>query len=269
MDYIFSDEMLKLLGQFTSLTGVRIAFFSMSGEELCIGRNRSICGYCAMRRRERGFDNACLANDRQGREAALDREGAHFYQCHAGLCEAVMAVRVGETPIGYVMIGQFRLAGAAESIRNGHEAAAMGNMPVFEREKVDDLLGMFEVLIHYIANHALVGRRDFDLLHPLVERMRSSPEVALSLSEAARFIGLSASRLSHLFTSMMGVNFKRFQMQLRLETADRLMQSHPDWRMARIAEACGFEDPLYFSRAYKKHRGIPPSKREKGVKRKI
>ena len=29
--------------------------------------------------------------------------------------------------------------------------------------------------------------------------------------------------------------------------------------MAHIAEECGFEDPLYFSRAYKKHRGVPPS----------
>ena len=33
MEYIFTDEMLKLLDHFTSLTEVRIAFFSLDGEE--------------------------------------------------------------------------------------------------------------------------------------------------------------------------------------------------------------------------------------------
>ncbi|MDF7825184.1 PocR ligand-binding domain-containing protein [Pontiellaceae bacterium B12227] len=260
MEYIFSPEMLKLLGHFTSLTGVRIAFFSQAGEEMCIGKDRSICSYCSMRRREQGFNKACLANDQQGRAAALEKNGVHFYQCHAGLCEAVMPIRVGQAPIGYVMIGQFRLSGAKESARNRHETAALKKMPVFSREKVDDLLSMFEVLIHHIANHALVGRRDYDLLNPLVERMRSDPAESLTLAEAARVVGLSPSRLSHLFTTMMGTNFKRYQMNRRLELADRLMKANPDWRMARIAEKSGFDDPLYFSRAYKKHRGIPPSK---------
>lgn len=260
MEYLFSPEMLSLLDHFTSLTEVRIAFFSLAGEELCIGKDRSICSYCAMRRREKGFDKACLTNDQQGRDQALEKEGVHFYQCHAGLCEAVMPVCVGQAPIGYVMIGQFRLAGAEEHSRNQHEVEALGRMPVFTREKVDDLLSMFEVLIQHIASHALVGRRDYDLLNPLVERMRSSPAEALTLVDAARYVGLSPSRLSHLFTSMMGTNFKRFQMSQRLELSDRLMKANPDWRMARIAEACGFEDPLYFSRVYKKHRGIPPSK---------
>lgn len=259
MEYIFSDEMLKLLDHFTSLTEVRIAFFSLGGEELCIGKNRSICGYCRMRRRASVFNNACLADDQRGRDASLEKPGVHFYQCHAGLCEAVMPVMVGEVPIGYAMIGQFRLAGAPGEARSDREQQALAKLPEFSREKVDDLLSMFEVLIHHIANHALVGRRDFDLLNPLIERMCSDPSEGLSLGEAARFVGLSASRLSHLFTSMMGISFKRFQMVQRLELAERLMKAHPGWRMARIAEACGFEDPLYFSRAYKKLRGIPPT----------
>lgn len=239
---------------------MRIAFFSLEGEELCIGKNRSICGYCSMRRRARAFNADCLLDDRLGRAASLEKRGVHFYRCHAGLCEAVVPVYVGEVPIGYAMIGQFRLAGSPAETRNPREQNALGKLPRFSRTKVDDLLGMFEVLIHHIANHLLVGLRDFDLLGPLVERMRKTPDEALTLTEAARFAGLSASRLSHLFTATMGVNFKRFQLFQRLELADRLMKAHPDWRVGRIAEECGFEDPLYFSRVYRKARGVPPSK---------
>ncbi len=259
MEYIFTDEMLKLLDHFTSLTEVRIAFFSLDGEELCIGKNRSISTYCALRRRTKSFNAACLAADEIGRQTALEKNGVHFYQCHAGLCEAVVPVYVGEMPIGYAMIGQFRLAGKAAESRNEKESDALKKLPTFTREKVEDLLSMFEVLIHHIANHALVGRRDFDLLNPLVDRMRSNPAEALTLAEASNIVGLSASRLSHLFTSMMGISFKQFQMAQRLELADRLMKIHPDWPVTKIAGSCGFEDPLYFSRIYKKHRGIPPS----------
>ena len=260
MEYIFSTEMLKLLDHFTSLTEVRIAFFSLEGEELCIGKDRSICGFCAMRRRAAAFNGACLANDQNGREVSLKKGGVHFYQCHAGLCEAVVPVLVGELPIGYAMIGQFRRAGSEADARSQRERNALDKLPEFTREKIDDLLSMFEVLIHHIANHALVGRRGYDLLDALVGRMRNDPAEPLTLVSASRIVGLSPSRLSHLFTSKLGISFKRYQMSLRLELADRLMKANPDWRMARIAEMCGFEDPFYFSRAYKKHRGSPPSR---------
>lgn len=259
MEYVFTHEMLKLLDHFTSLTEVRIAFFSLDGEELCIGKDRSICSFCNMRRRSSIFNEACLVDDQLGRATALEQHRVHFYQCHAGLCEAVVPVSLGGVSIGYAMIGQFRLTGARVDARNKQDFHALEQLPEFTQEKVDDLLSMFEVLIHHIANQSLVGRRDFDLLGPLIERMRTRPAEPLTLSDAAVFIGLSPSRLSHLFSSMMGTNFKRFQMFQRLELADRLMKTNPDWRMVRVAEECGFEDPLYFSRAYKKHRGVPPS----------
>ena len=260
MEYLFTDEMLTLLDHFSSLTGVRIAFFSLDGEELCIGQNRSICRYCRQRRRTHSFKAACMEDDQAGREAALERCGVYFYRCHAGLCEAVMTVVTGARPIGYVMIGQFCLADELPEIRNERERKALEDLPVFTWQKTEDLLSMFRVLIEHIAGQSLVGRRDFDLLGPLVERMRGNPAESLTLTSAAQFVGLSASRLSHLFTSMMGVSFKQFQLTQRLVLADRIMKTHPDWRIGRVAEECGFVDPLYFSRVYRKNRGVPPSK---------
>lgn len=260
MEYLFTDEMLTLLDHFSSLTGVRIAFFSLDGEELCIGQNRSICSYCRQRRRASDFKAACLMDDQTGREAVLKSSGVYFYRCHAGLCEAVMRVVTRGRPIGYAMIGQFCLADELPEIRNERERKALEELPVFTRQKTEDLLSMFRVLIEHVAGQSLVGRRDFDLLGPLIERMRGNPAEALTLIAAAQFVGLSASRLSHVFPSMMGESFKRFQLTQRLALADQIMKAHPDWRMARVADECGFIDPLYFSRVYRKNRGVPPSK---------
>jgi AraC-like DNA-binding protein/ligand-binding sensor protein len=259
LEYIFTDEMTALLDHFTSLTEVRIAFFSLDGEELCIGKDSGLCGYCALRRRSLRFRDACLADDAAGRQHALETGSVHFYPCHAGLGEAVMPVFMGPAHIGYAMIGQFRLKGNPVAVRTQRQQEAVEQLPEFSRAKVDDLLSMFQVLIQHIANQGLVGRRDYDLLGPLLERMQMNPHERLSLKDAAQVVGLSSSRLSHLFTSTLGISFKQYQIRQRLKLADRLLTTNPDWRITRVAEACGFDDPLYFSRTYKKHRGVSPS----------
>ncbi len=132
--------MLELLNHFTSLTEVRIAFFSLGGEELCIVRTRSICGYCSL-------------------------------------------------PIGYAMIGQFRLPGAPADSRSERGFRALEKRPRFTLRKVEDLPSMFRVAIEHMANQSLVGRRDFDLLGPLAERMRGDPSEAPMLAEAEKFGG--------------------------------------------------------------------------------
>lgn len=260
MEYIFTDEMVVLFDHFSSLVGVRISFFSLDGEELCIGQNRNICSYCNMRKRESAFEQACLDDDRRGREEALAHGGLHFYQCHAGLCEATMPVRTNGYLVGYAMIGQFRLADTMPEATNKRELNALEKVSVFTDEKAEDLLSLFRVLIEHIATKPMVSRRDFDHLGPLIERICNNPAESLTLSQAAKFVGLSPSRVSHLFTSTMGVSFKRFQTERCMELADRLMRAHPDWRISCIAEACGFSDPLYFSRVYRKKRGTPPSR---------
>jgi len=171
-----------------------------------------------------------------------------------------MPVLSAGRPIGYAMIGQFCLSGLVPAAHTDRPRAALADLPVFTHRKSEDLLSLFRVLIEHIAAQSLVGRRRFDLLGPLAERMRTHPEEALTLSGAARFVGLSSSRLSHLFTLAMGISFKQFQISCRLARADRLMTLHPDWRIARIAAECGFEDPLYFSRVYRRVRGDSPSK---------
>ena len=74
----------------------------------------------------------------------------------------------------------------------------------------------------------------------------------------ARAVGLSPSRLSHLFQREMGMSLPAFRERLRLERAALLLDRSAD-AIAAIAAACGYADPFYFSNRFRRAKGMSPS----------
>ncbi len=85
---------------------------------------------------------------------------------------------------------------------------------------------------------------------------------SFSLQELAEYVALSPSQLSHLFKQQVGysvMNWKHHQ--IINQAAIDLRQT--DEKINQIALKYGFEDPLYFSRFFKKLQGISPKQYRK------
>lgn len=65
-----------------------------------------------------------------------------------------------------------------------------------------------------------------------------------------------------LFKKEMGVSPLEYLIKLRMKNAEQLlMASWPDrYSVAEVAAMCGYNDPLYFSRVFKKYFGLSPKK---------
>lgn len=81
----------------------------------------------------------------------------------------------------------------------------------------------------------------------------------ISLADLSREFGFDSSYLSRQFKLHTGMTPWRFLLDLKLKEAQRLISSHPDMLIKNIALAIGYNDPLYFSRIFKKHVGVYPS----------
>ena len=88
----------------------------------------------------------------------------------------------------------------------------------------------------------------------------------LTLKKIAEIFSYTEKYLSRLFKQNMNVNFNEYLNRLRIEEAIRAIGGGAD-NIKEIALLCGFGDPLYFSKVFKKHTGIPPAEYIKQRKR--
>ena len=63
----------------------------------------------------------------------------------------------------------------------------------------------------------------------------------------------------------LGMTFKNLVIDRRLCRAEKLMQENPGMTVEEIAVQCGYSDQFYFSRIYRKYRGIPPSEYRRSI----
>lgn len=251
----------EMLGSFSSLLGVRIAFFSTSGGEIFSGLGRPVCDYCRRLRRDPSVDAACRALDARMCDRAGEQRKPVCYTCHGGLTEVVLPAILSGQCVGFLMIGQFRTRGQAHSPPSGGVAlhSAYRQTPEFSREQIGDMIRMLELMVEFIVGHTLIRIRDLDLIHPLIDELAKHPERAITIREAAARVGRSPSGFSHLFKRLTGEGFRQYQIRLRLNEADRLLRAFPRMPIKEVAVRSGFSDPLYFSRLYRKRRGYSPS----------
>ena len=89
----------------------------------------------------------------------------------------------------------------------------------------------------------------------LDEQYRNPP----SVHELAVMVGLSSSRLAHLFRDEVGKSVRSYTVDRRLTSAAFLIVQ-TDERISQIAYGVGFNDISNFNHAFKKKFGMSPGK---------
>ncbi|MEX2444725.1 MAG: helix-turn-helix domain-containing protein [Alkalispirochaeta sp.] len=80
----------------------------------------------------------------------------------------------------------------------------------------------------------------------------------LSLAGVAEHCEISSGHLSRAFSEHVGTSFNDYLNSIRLETAQRMLQEGHH-SVKEIAYAVGYHDPNYFSRIFKKFKGVSPT----------
>ncbi len=88
----------------------------------------------------------------------------------------------------------------------------------------------------------------------------------LSLSGIAFSLGYDAKYLSFLFKANNGINFSDYLRNLRIKHAAFLFEEGVE-SVKSVAILSGFDDPLYFSKVFKREIGVTPSEYIKKIKK--
>ena len=92
-----------------------------------------------------------------------------------------------------------------------------------------------------------------------VAYIRANYPDRITLPDVAGHCAVSPEHLSRIFKKETGFGFNEYLNLYRLKKAETLLKSGQVHSISQIALLCGFNDSNYFSGAYKKMFGIPPS----------
>lgn len=95
-------------------------------------------------------------------------------------------------------------------------------------------------------------------------------DCGFELDEYLRTFSFSYDYLRKLFKKEMGVTPHRYLNDLRMNTAAAMFEKSylGDANVSEVSRRCGFQEPLYFSRMFKKKFGLSPSHYEAKTKEK-
>jgi two-component system response regulator YesN len=105
-----------------------------------------------------------------------------------------------------------------------------------------------------------------DVIRKAVDYVRRHYQNDLSLADAARDAGVSASYLSRLFKEECGIGFAEYLNRFRVERAKRLI-ADGEMKLKEIVQNVGFNNYNYFFKVFKEITGMTPSEYEAECKR--
>jgi AraC-like DNA-binding protein len=129
------------------------------------------------------------------------------------------------------------------------------------REAVKDVvLNLSRLLDSYLSLFAGVARYSAEVERIIRVMVEQFGNCSFNAAEALKKVPMSAEYARKLFTKECGISPARYLQNLRLEHAYLMLNVRHKYRLSvsQIADACGFTDPLYFSRVFHKRMGCAP-----------
>jgi AraC family transcriptional regulator, arabinose operon regulatory protein len=112
------------------------------------------------------------------------------------------------------------------------------------------------------SNNPLYAERNrHSAAHPLriqVILRALDQQPTLTAADVATMVGLSTSRLEHLFKNELGTNMRAYKQERKLQHAHQLLRD-PTLRIKEVRCLCGISDASNFTHVFKLRFGVTPS----------
>ena len=130
--------------------------------------------------------------------------------------------------------------------------------PTVEIESIRDSYSILLMLMHNQSELYLTAEKQ-QKIAPAVEYISQHYNENLTNDLLARVTGMSTVYFRKLFTKMMGISPIAYAHRLRVEKAKEILRSDYG-TLSDVAQSLGYSSLYDFSRAFKRHTGVSPSR---------
>lgn len=122
--------------------------------------------------------------------------------------------------------------------------------------------GLLSTLTYYSTQPG--GEAERPVLNHIRDYLNQHYREPVSYSTLSKEFGFVPSYLSTLFRAGLGVSPAGYLTNLRISKAKEFLAENPHAMVKEVAEQVGYEDPLHFSRIFKKVTGVSPKEYQSG-----
>lgn len=109
-----------------------------------------------------------------------------------------------------------------------------------------------------VENNTELGKNKYSkAITKSMEYIELNYKETISLGEISKHVYLSAEYFSRLFKEEVGENFSTYLTLYRMKKAEELLKN-TDMKICQISKKVGYVNSGYFSKTYKKYRGVSP-----------
>jgi AraC-like DNA-binding protein len=186
-------------------------------------------------------------------------EGSHAGRLvsGAGLSKQTPIIDTGRNPRVSVLFNSiarsFRIGGGAAHLR------AAGYLYL--------LFAEFGSMLN--ADEASAQHRGSDgeaLIQQVIRYLSTQYAEPVSIEDMADMLGYNRAYLSRLFKQQTGITPVTFLLKLRIDKAHLLLRERLELTIEQIAASVGFQDPLYFSKQFRRFYGQSPTAYREAMK---
>ncbi len=277
------EHIKEIFNNIKKITGLEVTLLDDEGNLLIKAKGER--GYCKLNTL---IDNGkrCRNSDVAAVKIAREKKGIYIYQCYAGLSDAIIPLFyenkfIGAAVTGQVFIQENKIPDFKKlsNVRISEEQLKkeFKKVPVLSYQKLKDISSLIFHILNYIIQaeirrlEKIEGSNQKDRRKEIVKKIKNFLELNykenIDLNKFAKMFNVSTFYISKLFKQYVGINYKDYLMNLRIEAAKRFL-SYSDISISDIAYRIGFNDSNYFSVQFKKKVGLTPKDFRKNYKNK-
>lgn len=258
----------QLLNDLHIATGMDAAI--IDGNFRVLARRHSGMDFCTHIHNSAKCLELCIASDNEQIAKVDSTQRYVCYTCPFGILEAIAPIFRSGRIIAYLFLSMGipkgencrntlvqRALTASVELKASSLERALEAVGVYSEQQMKAYCGILTMAADYIENHDLLSGPEQSLGQLAKNYIKNNLEQKITLSELSYRLGCSTVTLTTHFKKEFGETVMEYVFRKRIALARQLLLDDT-LPVEAVAMRCGFQDPAYFSKCFKREESMSP-----------